>query len=459
MRTSNIVICGAGIAGIATAYELAVRQGVRDIRLVDERPPLSLTSDKSSECYRNWWPGPGDEMVALTNRSIDLMEKLADESGNIFHMNRRGYLYLTADKSRLQDFERAAAEPARLGAGPLRIHHGDAQDPQYIPAPSEGYQNLPTGADLILDPDRVQKYFPYLPENILGALHVRRAGWFSAQQMGAYLLKCARAHGVQTEKARITHVETFHNKVKAVQLSNGEIIATRNFVNAAGPFATEVSAMLGLDLPLHNYLHLKAAFRDSLGVVPREAPLLIWDDPLTLPWGADERKWLAEDSDTRWLLETLPPGAHTRPEGAGDSDIILLLWDYHAGSHTTVSPPVIPPNLDELFPEIVLRGMVAILPRFSEYFDHLPRPMLDGGYYTRTPENRPLIGPSPVEGAYILGALSGFGVMAACGAAELLAAHITGSELPPYHPAFELERYTNPTYRKLLETWGNEGQL
>ena len=64
-RTAEIVICGAGIAGVAAAYHLAVRRGVSDIVLVDERPPLSLTSDKSAECYRNWWPGPGDAMVRL----------------------------------------------------------------------------------------------------------------------------------------------------------------------------------------------------------------------------------------------------------------------------------------------------------------------------------------------------------------------------------------------------------
>src|SRR5438552_13933890 len=67
--TADVVICGAGIAGVAAAYHLAVRRGVTDVVLVDERPPLSLTSDKSTECYRNWWPGPGDDMVALMNRS------------------------------------------------------------------------------------------------------------------------------------------------------------------------------------------------------------------------------------------------------------------------------------------------------------------------------------------------------------------------------------------------------
>src|SRR3972149_2664420 len=95
-KTAEIVICGAGIAGIAAAYHLAVRRGVTDVVLVDERPALSLTSDKSTECYRNWWPGPGDAMVGLMNRSIDLLEDLARQSDNVFHLNRRGYLYATA---------------------------------------------------------------------------------------------------------------------------------------------------------------------------------------------------------------------------------------------------------------------------------------------------------------------------------------------------------------------------
>src|SRR3954467_15908487 len=114
--TAEIVICGAGIAGIAAAYHLAVKQGMRDVVLVEQGAPLSLTSDKSAECYRNWWPGPGDAMVAAMNRSIDLLEELARESGNVFRLNRRGYLYVTADQGRVPTLLRAAEEAAALGA-------------------------------------------------------------------------------------------------------------------------------------------------------------------------------------------------------------------------------------------------------------------------------------------------------------------------------------------------------
>src|SRR5574342_450983 len=115
--SADVVICGAGIAGISAAYHLAVRHGLKDVVLVDERAPLSLTSDKSTECYRNWWPGPGDAMVSLMNRSIDILENLARESDNVFHLNRRGYLYATARPERIDEMRRAGEEAATLGAG------------------------------------------------------------------------------------------------------------------------------------------------------------------------------------------------------------------------------------------------------------------------------------------------------------------------------------------------------
>ena len=65
--------------------------------LVDEGNPLSLTSDKSTEAYRNWWPGPDWAMTAFMNRSIDLIEGIARATGNRINLNRRGYVFATAD--------------------------------------------------------------------------------------------------------------------------------------------------------------------------------------------------------------------------------------------------------------------------------------------------------------------------------------------------------------------------
>ena len=457
-ETGEVVICGAGIAGLAAAHELAVRRGMRDVWIVDERAPLTLTSDKSTECYRNFWPGPGDVMVALMNRSIDILDGLARESGNRFQLNRRGYLYATGDPDRVAELRRFAEEPTSLGAGPLRVHAGRASDPPYVPAPPSGFEELPTGGDLILDPGLLRREFPYLAEETVAVVHARRCGWLDAQQLGMHLLDRAVAHGARLVVGRVERVGTAGGRVGEVEVAStaGRLtIGTPRFVDAAGPYVAPVARLLGIELPVYSELHLKVAFHDRLGAVPRHAPLLIWTDPVRLPWSDDERTMLAESPDTRHLLDPFPAGVHARPEGALDSDSVLLLWTYHSETVEVEFPFVVPPD----HAEIALRGMSRMLPALDRYFGRFPRAAVDGGYYTKTRENRLLVGPLPVEGAFVLGALSGYGIMAACGAAEILGAHVAGAPLPAHAPAFRLERYDDPDYRARLDRWGFTGQL
>jgi glycine/D-amino acid oxidase-like deaminating enzyme len=183
---------------------------------------------------------------------------------------------------------------------------------------------------------------------------------------------------------------------------------------------------------------------------------MIWSDPITLPWSAEERAELAADESTRWLTDEFPAGVHFRPEGLGGSRSIVALWTYDIHAQE----PVWPPHFDDEYAEIVLRGLAHMVPALSAYIGRIRPPAVDGGYYCKTQENRPLIGPLPIPGAYLIGALSGYGIMASMAAGELLTAHLTGSTLPEYAPAFQLERYDDPAYRSLLATWdATSGQL
>jgi len=447
IQDADAVICGAGIAGIATAYFLGVRHDIRNVILVDSRPPLTLTSDKSSEGYRNWWPGPGDAMVRLMDRSIDLLEELAGESGNSFQMNRRGYVYLTADQERVPILQQDAVEISRLGAGPLRVGQS------YSPSPAHGFAGQLGGADLVLDAGLIQANFPFISSDVVAMLHARRCGWLSAQQLGMVLLEKARACGVRLLRGHVTGVAARSNRVEyvSVRTSEGETqIPTRIFINAAGPLAKEVAALLDVDLPLYNEHHAKIAFEDTLGIISRDAPLMIWNDSLALPWTEAEREDLAAFEDTAWMLEQLPPGLHFRPEGGPGSKTLLLLWPYHT---ERIEQPVWPVRFDPEFVEIVLRGMIRMVPEMAVYLDRMSPPTIDGGYYCKTQENRPLICQLPVSGAYVIGGLSGFGIMAALAGAELLTAQICGSELPAYAPSFDLSRYDDPHYKALLRDW------
>ena len=454
-QSAEVVICGAGIAGISAAYFLAVRHGVQDIVICDPRPALSLTSDKSTECYRNWWPGPDGAMVAFMNHSIDLLEQLARESQNVFHLNRRGYLYVTGNKASIPHMLETAQAISELGAGPLRIHQGSLEDPPYQPTDSTHFDEQPAGADLFLDARLIEGFFPALSSQAVAALHVRRAGWFSAQQLGIYLLEQARASGVKLISAQVSSVVIEGGKVTAVLLDNGVRLNTQHYVLAAGPLIQQSAAMLGETLPVFNELHLKAAFADTLGIVPRQAPLLIWNDPQRLDWSDAEKGMLQEDSEMKWLLGKLPAGAHTRPDGGDEAPTVLMLWEYD----TQIMEPTWPLPIDPVYAEIALRGLMTMLPGLRAYLERMPRPYIDGGYYTKTRENRPLIGPLKTAGAYIIGALSGFGLMAACAAGDLLAAYVTGSSLPTWAKSFHPARYADPAYMTLLEQLDDSGQL
>ena len=410
-----MVVVGAGIAGVSVAFHLAVRNGMSDVVIVDPRPPLTLTSDKSTECYRNWWPD--QPMVDLMNRSIDMYEELASEVE--FGLNRSGYLYVSARPDTIERLASQVEQGARLGAD----------------------------ADL-LDAGEVRDRYGFLTPSAVGAVKVERAGWFRARDLGQSLLDQARGAGVRTLPAEVTGISRHR-----VSLADGTSVDTKVVVIAAGPMAAGIAAMAGVELPLFSELHLKVAFKDHLGVIPRDAPLTIWSDPQTIEWSEAERSEL-ESQGRGELLGEMPVNCHFRPEGGSDSPYVVALWEYHG----EVGEPVWPLPADPLYPEVVMRGLATMVPGLETYLDRLPESRVDGGYYTKTPENRPLIGPSGVDGVHLVAGLSGFGVMAAAGAADLLAAHILGDDLPDYADAFLLSRYQNPAYVAGLAT-ADSGQL
>jgi glycine/D-amino acid oxidase-like deaminating enzyme len=388
-----------------------------------------------------------------------LLEELALESNNFFGLNRRGYVFLTADPQRAKAYEQSAREISRLGAGPLRVHRGLPGDPLYIPSPVEGFRGLPTGADLVLEPAMIRRSFPFVSDRAVAMLHIRRAGWLSAQQLGAYLLERALAKGVQIIQGRVAQVDLEGGSVCSVLIATqaGEQrVSTSSLVIAAGPFIRQVAALTGVDLPVYNELHAKVAIQDYLGVVPYGVPLMLWDDPIHLDWSAEERSELASSPATRWLLDEFPSGVHFRPEGRGNNAFLLGLWTYDVKAQE----PVPEPSFDPYYAEVILRGLIRIIPGLSVYLGRMRKPRVDGGYYCKTRENRPLICPLPVRGAYLFGAVSGFGIMAAMAGGELLAAHLAGANLPDYARDFLLSRYQDPKYQQLLtQLEATSGQL
>lgn len=221
-----------------------------------------------------------------------------------------------------------------------------------------------------------------------------------------------------------------------VSLEGGGQVGSDVFVNAAGPGAAEVGSMLGDELPLFTELHTKVMFRDHLGLVPREAPMLLWADKQRLAWDEEERDALAADPDLKYLLEELPPMCHFHPEGGVESPWVVGQWSVK----TPRTPPVFPIDFDPMYAEVVLRGLATMFPRLSPYTEWLPSTSVDGGYYTRTESNHPLIGPGSQPGVFHVVGLGGFGLMSSAAAGELVTDWITDSDLPDYAEALRPDR-------------------
>ena len=457
MTNQPIVICGAGIAGVAAAYYLSCYHECSNVTLVESGNPLSLTSDKSTEAYRNWWPGPDGAMTAFMNRSIDLMQSLATQTNNRFNMSRHGYLFASADANKQQWLHDMASAAARYGAGSVRVHDTDSST--YSRSGEQQYDNPAlTGADLITDPATIQREFGYLHRDTVVLAHARRAGWLSAQQLGMTMLEAARERGVQVVQGQLTDINTGSGQVQSVQVrqtDQTQTIATESLIICAGPMLAKIATSIGIELPVVAERHLKISFPDKHQVLPRNAPMSIWLDSQHLPWRDDERGALAEDSQNQWLLDEFPAGVHCRPDGVGSSQTVLALFNYE-----NQSEPVVFPLRDEPhYPEIVLRGLSSMIPALATYVDSGVRPYMDGGYYVRTRENRPLIGPTAVPGVYVSAAYSGFGIMGSCAGGDLVARHVVHAELPEYEAAFRLTRYDDPDYCARIDAAGEDGQL
>jgi sarcosine oxidase subunit beta len=379
-----------------------VRAGLTRVVLVDPREPLSLTSSRGAEAYRNYWPGPDNTMARLMERSIDLLEALDAESGHAFALNRRGYVFLAAE----------SAEAERL-----RTHAGSTTE--YLASGPE-----------------IRARYPFVTDRVVAMLHVRRAGYMNAMALGRWLLERALRQGVDLVRDEVTRLIVTQRQFTGVQLASGRRIDAPSFVLAAGPRLPEWAGRLELDVPVVNELHGKISFEDEAGVVPRDAPMMIWNDPVELPG-----------------FGTFPGGVHLRPRG---ERALLGIWTYD----TRIEEPQVTPVFPPAYADIVLGGLTVMIPGLAAYRRRGAAATVDGGYYCKTPDNRPLIGPTAIAGVYLLGALSGFGIMASQAAAELVAAHLLRQPLPSYAAAFDPGRFGDPTYRqRLTAADAKQGQL
>jgi sarcosine oxidase subunit beta len=252
----------------------------------------------------------------------------------------------------------------------------------------------------VLDGDEARARFPYLSDDVRQVRIRMQDGLLDQVQFARGLLEGARLR----MRTRVVGFDIDAHGLRAVRTTDGAI-STRACVIAAGPLSGRVAALAGLELPIHVLLRHKV-LAPHVPQVPQWAPLTF-------------------DEDT---------GAHWRPTGDGAA---LLISIYGQQPGEVVDEPL--PDAD--FIEHVLHPeSPTSVARITPFWRDV-RPREDWtvrcGFYTVTPDHRPLIDRTPVDGLYVNTGYSGHGVMSSIGGARHLVDVISGTA---GHNPFALDR-------------------
>lgn len=441
----DVLVIGAGIAGIATAWSLVKQDKTRKVVLVDALSPMSFTTAQSGENFRNWWPHP--LMTAFIDHSIDILEEIIRRANDGIAMNRRGYALATRRED-VGDLLHSLHTGYSGKPGTLIREHDSLSSYRHA------LSAFADGVDLCSGHALVQDIFPAFDPAVRHVLHVRRAGDLDSYQLGQFLLKEFRADGGTLLRGEVTGISK--GSSFRITLADGLTVDAGTLVIAAGPFVNQLLACLGEQVRVRNVLQQKFAFEDSLGAIPLDQPFSVDLDEQVLEWSDDEREMLASDEQFACLTEAMPGNVHRRVDGGKGRRWLRLGWAYN----DRAGEPKWSPALDERYPEIVLRAASRLNPALKPYIDRMPAARHHyGGYYTMTDENLPIIGPLATEGAFVVTGLSGFGTMAACAAGDCCARWVNDATPMPYAGPMSLARYDDASFMQELAQNRNRGVL
>ena len=263
----------------------------------------------------------------------------------------------------------------------------------------------------LLDGDEARKRFPYLAPEVRNARYRAGDGWLEPRTLA---LEIARASGAKFRcGVPVSGFETHGDRVTGVQTPAGPIAAGA-VVIAAGPLSGPLAKLAGLDLPLSTVRRQKLIVPD-LPFIPSNAPMTI-------------------------EFET---GAHWRPAGTG----VHALWTGPAAP----TPPTdeVPTSADFAFGLLDPTSDHALARLVPAWITAWPSSRLQwwlqAGQYTYTPDRRPLLGPTRIEGLAVNTGYSGHGIMGSIGGSRRAVDAIVGKLAPnqnPFRPDREMAART-----------------
>jgi glycine/D-amino acid oxidase-like deaminating enzyme len=222
----RIVVIGAGIIGASVAFRLA-KSGAARVWIIDgSRPGTGTTS--ASFAWVNANDKTPRDYFELNRAGLEEHSRLGGElPGGVPWFNPGGNLEWTEDEAVLEELRRRVE---RLRSWGYAAEWREASQVNEVMEPALSFPN----------PDTPVAFFP-------------EEAWVDARRLASTLVEFACRKGAEARFGAVAEaIETRIGRVTAVRLHGGERIAVDAVVNAAGPGAERVAAMVGLPLPLES---------------------------------------------------------------------------------------------------------------------------------------------------------------------------------------------------------------
>jgi len=232
-----VVIVGGGGHGLATAYYLASRFGIRDVAVV-ERGPIGLGNvGRNTTIIRSNYFHP--QNIRFYELSLQLWEGLERELNFNAMVSQRGTLNLFHTEAQRDLFTRRANQMRLLGVDAEPVSRADVQ--RLVPL-----------ADL--DNGR----YP-----VLGGFLQPRGGTVRHDAVAWGYARAASEHGVDIiEHAEVTGIAQEGGRVTGVETRDG-FIGARTVCLAVAGHSSRLAALAGLRLPIESHV-LQAFVSEAL---------------------------------------------------------------------------------------------------------------------------------------------------------------------------------------------------
>lgn len=364
---STIAIIGGGIAGTALAYQL--RDSDYDVRLFEKEALGAGTTGKSIACFA-WHLNYEGLDHDIASRSWDIYQSLIADGELSYHEN--GFMKLAETESFFNQLRESVKELQDAG----------------VPAK-------------VLDESEITEHNVSPEAASAGATFYPSIGRLDPGEIVSYFAEMAREGGVDIETGvTVTDVITDDGAVTGLETSDGTLDADM-VVNAAGPWARVLNEKAGVSVPLkHTMAPISVLESDEKFELPtvilesgvyftgeRSAKTLVGNAPHE---SGDEGLW-------ETALELDSPG---REQGMGVGSV----RESHRNLIAETAPRAIP-KLAGAEVSNEWRGLRCV-----------------------TPDHRPFVGPTELEGFYALTGMSGEGITLSPACAEILAKHLITDE-------------------------------